>query len=178
MYNIYAAILQALSRDVALLGSEEADKINAASEKLLGSFEELWNDDDGQQSENYSGEEDSDSSSDSPSERRAREARPKRMPGRRGRGGFTSSDRPQRRARESAKKVQASASEADDGDLAFDAQQAGKILSRLMRNKNAWPFLEPVDPVALELEDYFEVPSYCSFLNRVICLFSYCSFLN
>ena len=27
-----------------------------------------------------------------------------------------------------------------------------------MRSKHAWPFLEPVDPVALELDDYFEVP--------------------
>jgi hypothetical protein len=144
------------------LDAAETDKISAASERLLGKFEELWNDEDGEHSENYSGEEDSDSSSDSPSERRVRESRPKRMPGRRGRGGQTLSERPQRRGgRESTKRKSVVAvSDADDGDLAFDPQHASKILSRLMRNKNSWPFLEPVDPVALELDDYFEVGPY------------------
>ena len=143
------------------MDAAETDKISAASEKLLGNFEELWNDDDGQHSENYSGEEDSDSSSDSPSERRVRESRPRRIPGRRGRGGYTASARPQRRGgRESAKRKSiAAASDADDMDLAFDTQNASKVLSRLMRNKNSWPFLEPVDPVALELDDYLEVAS-------------------
>lgn len=153
--------MQSLSQDPALLNAAETDRISAASEKLLGNFEELWNEDDGQHSENYSGEEDSDSSSDSPSERRFRESRPKRSSGRRGRGGYTASERPQRRgARDSAKrKSLAAASDADDGDGAFDAQHASKVLGRLMRNKNSWPFLEPVDPVALELDDYLEVLS-------------------
>ena len=31
------------------------------------------------------------------------------------------------------------------------------LLNRTMRHKNAWPFSEPVDPVALGLPDYFSV---------------------
>jgi hypothetical protein len=49
-------------------------------------------------------------------------------------------------------------SAADETDSVLDVQHAMKILNRLMRSKHSWPFLEPVDPVALELEDYFEVP--------------------
>ena len=45
----------------------------------------------------------------------------------------------------------------DEMDSAMDIQHAMKILNRLIRSKHSWPFLEPVDPVALELEDYFEV---------------------
>ena len=54
-------------------------------------------------------------------------------------------------------------SEEFDGDCSFDAQHAGKVLSRLMRSKHAKPFLEPVDPVALELEDYLEVMMFARF---------------
>ena len=32
-----------------------------------------------------------------------------------------------------------------------------RVLRKLIRRKNAWPFLDPVDPVALQLPDYFDV---------------------
>jgi hypothetical protein len=36
-------------------------------------------------------------------------------------------------------------------------KQAMGILKALMKNKNAWPFKDPVDPVALSIPDYFNV---------------------
>lgn len=142
--------MQALTIDISEQDASDTDKICAASEKLLSIFEEYWADDDGQQSENYSGEEDSDSSSDSPSERKVRSVPLRRGSVRQRRGGF------RRESRDSSRRA-AMPSEDNEGDCSFDAQHAGKVLSRLMRNKHAKPFLEPVDPVALELEDYFEV---------------------
>jgi len=38
-----------------------------------------------------------------------------------------------------------------------DLAQCKSILRALVREKYSWPFLEPVDPVALELPDYFEI---------------------
>lgn len=34
---------------------------------------------------------------------------------------------------------------------------ANRMLSALMRNKDAWIFLEPVDPVKLGINNYFDV---------------------
>ncbi len=68
------------------------------------------------------------------------------------------SERPQRRGRDSSQRASV-VSAGDEMDSALDIQYAIKILNRLIRSKHSWPFLEPVDPVALELEDYFEVPS-------------------
>ena len=36
-------------------------------------------------------------------------------------------------------------------------EAAMRVLRKLIRRKNAWPFLDPVDPVALQLPDYFDV---------------------
>lgn len=45
------------------------------------------------------------------------------------------------------------------GDVAMDLKlgQCQALLSRLKRHKHAWPFNQPVDPVALDLPDYWEV---------------------
>ena len=32
-----------------------------------------------------------------------------------------------------------------------------RLMRKLMRRKNAWPFLDPVDPVALNIPDYPDV---------------------
>jgi hypothetical protein len=57
-------------------------------------------------------------------------------------------------------------SAADETDSAWDIQYGMKVLNRLTRSKHSWPFLEPVDPVALELEDYFEVPASWFYATR------------
>jgi hypothetical protein len=144
-----------LSGEAALHDAGDVDKISAASDKLLGIFESFWGEEDGQQSE-YSEEEESDSGSDSQSEAEGRVARHKRGVGRKGRRTSDRSDRPQRRGRENFQRASV-VSATDETDSALDAQHAMKILNRLIRSKHSWPFLEPVDPVALELEDYFEV---------------------
>lgn len=148
--------MQALSGDPTLHDASDVDKISAASEKLLGIFESFWGEEDGQQSE-YSEEVESDSDSDSQSESEGRDSRQRRGAGRRGQRGSERPERPQRRGRDKSQRASL-VSSAEETDPAFDVQHAMKILNRLMRSKHSWPFLEPVDPVALELEDYFEVP--------------------
>jgi hypothetical protein len=156
-----------LSGDAVLHDAGDVDKISAASEKLLGIFESFWGDEDGQQSE-YSEEVESDSGSDSQSEAEGRDARQRRGGGRRGRRISVRSDRPQRRGRDSSQRASV-VSATDEMDSAIDIQHAMKILNRLIRSKHSWPFLEPVDPVALELEDYFEVSVHPLGLRDFIC---------
>jgi hypothetical protein len=36
-------------------------------------------------------------------------------------------------------------------------QACERTLRKLLRHRSAWPFLEPVDPVALSLPDYFTI---------------------
>jgi len=38
-----------------------------------------------------------------------------------------------------------------------NSRAAKLLLSTLMKHKNAWPFNQPVDPVALGIPDYFDV---------------------
>ncbi|KAJ1484684.1 hypothetical protein T484DRAFT_1796159, partial [Baffinella frigidus] len=42
-------------------------------------------------------------------------------------------------------------------DLPGWDKECDKLLGRLMRQEKAWPFLEPVDPEALHLPDYFNI---------------------
>jgi len=47
---------------------------------------------------------------------------------------------------------------------------ACKGLINLMKSdENSWPFLEPVDPVALGLLDYFECAFFFGWLLQLLC---------
>jgi hypothetical protein len=148
---------QILSGDLsARLG--DPDKINSAGEKLLILFDQLWDQDDSHQSEDYSAE-DSDnanSDSDSSTERVGKGGRKRKGSERIARRVVKP-----RRQREPSNRdsIESTKTCAEDE---FDLQIATKILNRLMKSKHSWPFLEPVDPVALELEDYFEVSHFVS----------------
>ena len=43
------------------------------------------------------------------------------------------------------------------GPLTGWVEAAKRIVHKAVKHKSGWPFLQPVDPVALELPDYFDV---------------------
>lgn len=53
-----------------------------------------------------------------------------------------------------------------------DFQAALKLVKSLRQQKNAWPFNEPVDPVALSIPDYFQVITHPMDLGTVEVLLS------
>lgn len=46
---------------------------------------------------------------------------------------------------------------APQGPLAGWVEVAKNIVHKAVKHKSGWPFLQPVDPIALELPDYFDV---------------------
>jgi len=42
----------------------------------------------------------------------------------------------------------------------YETQQCQQVLNQLMAHQHSWPFSSPVDPVALQIPDYFAIISH------------------
>lgn len=42
-------------------------------------------------------------------------------------------------------------------DVGLDLASVSEIVKKLRRHENAWPFNQPVDPVALKVPDYLQI---------------------
>ena len=120
----------------------DIDKLCAAAEKLSEAFDRLWSDfsnEDQAQSSDYE-------SGSSLERRKVDDAtdRPRRV-----------SNKSLRKKSDRSKAVARPTTLMENEE--WDPISTEKILNRLMKHRHAWPFLKPVDPVELQLEDYFEV---------------------
>jgi NAD(P)H-dependent FMN reductase len=49
---------------------------------------------------------------------------------------------------------------AGDAYLSRGLRKCQDLLRQIMRHEHAWPFAKPVDPVALNIPDYFDIIKY------------------